>query len=51
MLVVSDERRWHCSVSDGMAYSATAGAKKLAQLMDKKFGVRDMTKRIAEWGS
>ncbi|HEV7251677.1 MAG TPA: hypothetical protein VGN97_01050 [Mesorhizobium sp.] len=31
-----------CSVRDGLAYSATGGAKKLGQVMTKKFGVMDM---------
>jgi hypothetical protein len=49
MLFASTDGLWRCSVSDGLAYSATGGAKKLAQLMEKKFGIRDMTARMAGW--
>jgi hypothetical protein len=34
---------WTCSVKDGFQFRATGGAKKLAQLMEKKFSVMDMT--------
>jgi hypothetical protein len=50
MMFVSEELHWHCSVRDGRSYSATAGAKKLAQLMEGKFGVRDTTRLLADWG-
>jgi hypothetical protein len=49
MLFVSAEDHWHCQVSDGTFRSATAGAKKLAQVMEKKFSVSDLTKLIGEW--
>ncbi|QIG47939.1 hypothetical protein G5V57_09550 [Nordella sp. HKS 07] len=38
------DKNWNCSVSDGIAYRATGGAKKLAQLMEKKFNVFDATR-------
>ncbi len=44
MLQVVDGENWHCSVSDGIGYRATGGAKKLAPIMKKKFGIRDFTK-------
>ena len=44
MLQVVDGDKWLCSVSDGIAYRATGGAKKLVQVMQKKFGVQDFTK-------
>lgn len=40
---------WHCSVSDGIAYRATGGAKKLVQLMESKFGILDMSKLLKRW--
>lgn len=49
MLCVSPDRHWHCSARDGLAYTATGGAKKLAQLMKEKFGVRDLTAVMAEF--
>ncbi|MDP7546243.1 MAG: hypothetical protein QGF20_03035 [Alphaproteobacteria bacterium] len=44
MLQVINGGSWSCSVSDGIAYSATGGAKKLQQVMKKKFGVRNFDK-------
>lgn len=44
MLQVVDGDKWFCSVSDGIAYRATGGAKKLVQVMEKKFGVQNFTK-------
>lgn len=38
---------WFCSVEDGITYRATGGAKMLAKLMAKKFGISDMTKILA----
>lgn len=35
---------WASLVSDGIAYRATGGAKKLARVMEKKFSVRDNSK-------
>jgi hypothetical protein len=49
-LFVSHELRWHCSVRDGIGYAATAGARKLAQLMERRFGVRDITRFLAGAG-
>tara|TARA_B100000745_G_scaffold299342_1_gene249958 strand:- start:703 stop:1140 length:438 start_codon:yes stop_codon:yes gene_type:complete len=43
MLQIIDGK-WNCSVSDGLAYNATGGAKKLAEIMEKKFDVRNMDK-------
>ena len=37
---------WFCNVSDGIEYRATGGAKKLAKMMQKKYGVRDMSDRL-----
>ena len=44
MLQVIDGDNWQSSVSDGIAYKATGGAKKLQQVMEKKFGVRNFEK-------
>lgn len=41
---------WHGSVSDGIAYRATGGAKKMMELLEKKFGVRDHGKMLARLG-
>lgn len=43
-LFAADGGNWHCSVTDGISYAATGGAKKLVQVMRKKFGIRDYTK-------
>lgn len=47
MLQIIDGK-WHCSVSDGLAYRATGGAKKLAQIMEKKFDVRNTDKFLKQ---
>jgi hypothetical protein len=36
----------HCSVSDGIFHKATGGAKKLVQVMKKKFGISDLSKLL-----
>lgn len=41
---------WQCSTHDGIAYRATGGAKKLAQTMEKKFGFRDFSKLMRQYG-
>lgn len=41
-LFVHEGGVWHCSVEDGVVYSATGGAKKLAQVVQQKFGIKDM---------
>lgn len=46
MLTVIEAEKWNCSVSDGISYKATGGAKKLASIMEKKFDVLDMSKII-----
>lgn len=45
-LLHASTRGWHCSVSDGIAYRATGGARKLARTMCKKFDVTDMDKLL-----
>src|SRR5687768_4771625 len=42
LFVSGDRQFWYCAVGDGLAHSATDGAKKLAQLMENKFGIKDM---------
>ncbi len=44
VLHVAHGKNWHCSVNDGFTWRSTGGAKKLVQLMEKKFGIRDFTK-------
>lgn len=40
---------WHCSVMDGIAYRATGGAKKMADVMAKKYGVTDTTRLFKKY--
>jgi hypothetical protein len=42
LFVSGDRRSWNCSARDGAITAATAEAKKLAQLMEEKFGIRGM---------
>ena len=49
MLTVVDEKRWNSSVSDGIVYRATGGAKKLASVLEKKFSIGDMSKLINQF--
>ena len=44
MLQVIDGDQWQCSVSDGILYRATGGAKKMAKILRKKFDVQDISK-------
>jgi len=43
MLQVINGLDWHCSVSDGIAYSATGGAKKLVKVLESKYDIRDIS--------
>jgi hypothetical protein len=36
----------HCSATDGIGYVATGGAKKLASVMSKKFGILDVSRYL-----
>jgi hypothetical protein len=47
MLNVIDSSR-ACSVSDGIAYRATGGAKKLVKVLVKKFGLTDTSELLKE---
>jgi len=42
LFVSGDRRSWKCSASDGTIIAATGEAKKLAQLMEEKFGIKGM---------
>ncbi len=44
MLQVTDGHNWHCSVSDGIAYRATGGARKLVKVLESKYDIRDISK-------
>jgi hypothetical protein len=41
-----NKAEWHCSVSNGISYNATGGAKKIAQIMENKFGVKNITRYL-----
>jgi hypothetical protein len=43
LLQVTDGKNWYCSVSDGIAYRATGGAKKLVKVLEKKFDIQDIS--------
>ncbi len=43
MLQVIDGHNWYCSVSDGIAYRATGGAKKLVKVLERKYDIRELT--------
>jgi len=45
-LFVPDRGYWHCSAWEGIAHSETGGAKALAQLIEKKFGIRDISNTV-----
>lgn len=42
LLQVTGGKNWHCSVSDGIAYRATGGAKKLVKVLEKKYNIKDI---------
>ena len=50
MLQVHGGSSWSCSVSDGMGYKATGGAKKLVKVMCKKYGMRNYSKYMKGYG-
>lgn len=39
----------HCSWSDGLSYSATGGAKKLVEMMEKKFDISNTNKLLGRF--
>lgn len=45
-LFVPDHGQWHCYAQEGLLQAATS-AKALAQFMEKKFGIRDMSNTLA----
>lgn len=45
-LFVPDRGQWHCYAQEGLAQAATS-ASVLAQFMEKKFGIRDMSSTLA----
>jgi hypothetical protein len=45
-LFVPNDGYWHCSAREGITHSATGGAKSLAQLLEKKFGIRDISSAL-----
>ena len=42
LFVSGDRRSWTCSAKDGAITAATGEAKKLAQVMEEKFGIKGM---------
>ena len=48
-VLFASTERWHCSVENGVAYRATGGAKKLAQVMEKKFNILNMSRLLNEF--
>lgn len=47
MIQATTDGDWYSNVSGGVAYQPTGGARSMAKIMEKKFGVTDMTKRLA----
>ena len=45
-LFVPDRGHWHCYAQEGIAHAATS-ARALAQFIEKKFGIRDMSAALA----
>ncbi|MCL5668515.1 MAG: hypothetical protein M1392_00605 [Gammaproteobacteria bacterium] len=43
MLQVANGSNWVCSANDGISYRATSGARKLVELMNKKYGISDFS--------
>lgn len=43
MLQVSDESIWHCSALDRINFSVTGGSKKLVKILEKKYGIKDIS--------
>jgi hypothetical protein len=46
MIQVMPDGDWFCVVKGGMAYEPTGGARKIARVLTKKYGVQDMIKRF-----
>ena len=43
LLQVGEGSNWQCSASDGAAYRATGGARKLVKVLIKKYGITDFS--------
>jgi hypothetical protein len=50
MLQSDDAKGWACSVTNGIAFQATGGAKKLSQIFCKKFGAFDLGAALKQFG-
>jgi hypothetical protein len=50
MLSSPPKSKWACSWSHGIGYRATAGAKKLVKVMDRKFDILDTSKLMKDYG-
>jgi hypothetical protein len=43
LLQIIDGKKMHCSVSDGMIKKSTNSAKKIAKILQEKYGIRDLS--------
>ncbi len=48
-MMFASPRAAHCEASDGILTRSTAGAKKLARTLDKKFGISDLTAEMQRY--